>query len=64
MSQLWAGCNTVLIKVAPHWLFVNNTDVDVSLVVRRGETWTISKHQILAPPVICVSTLWFLLCHH
>lgn len=55
MSQLWTGCNTILINVSPYWLFVNNTDIHVSLVVSGGKTWHIPKQQTLAPPMISVS---------
>ena len=55
MSQLWTGCNTVLINVSPYWLFVNNSDIQIDMVVSNGTTWEIPRQQTLAPPVINVS---------
>ncbi len=63
LRQLWAGCNTLLIDVRPHWLLDNQCGVDLSLVGRekgtaKGEKhWRMPKEQVFAPPTMEVYVL-------
>ena len=57
LSQLWLGCNTLLIDVVPYWMIDNQSGADLILIGReRGQNedrrWKVSQGQMFAPPVM------------
>ena len=60
LSQYWAGCNSLLISVAPYWLVVNETEVDLVVIDNaNGQQWNLAHDMTIAPPefeVIQIST--------
>ena len=65
LSQYWAGCNSLLISVAPYWLMVNETDVDIVVIDdANGQHWNLAHNMTIAPPefeviTICTESLYF-----
>ena len=56
LSQYWPGCNSLLISVAPYWLMVNETDVDLFVIDgTSGQQWSLPHELTIAPPEFEVS---------
>lgn len=51
LTQHWHGLSTLLIDVAPHWLVVNECDVELTIVETNGRKWKIPAGKTFAPPV-------------
>lgn len=50
LRQRWRGCNTLLIDVAPYWLVVNETDLDLVILENNDQQWRLPRKQTFAPP--------------
>ena len=51
LSQYWAGCSSLLISVAPYWLVVNETEVDLVVIDdANGQHWKLAHDVTIAPP--------------
>lgn len=46
LQQLWPGCRTLLIKVAPRLMFSNETDLDLWIMTTEGSAWKLPKHKV------------------
>ncbi|CAH1773157.1 unnamed protein product [Owenia fusiformis] len=51
-QQYWVGCQTILLDVAPPWLLVNHTPIDLTLVESSEVIWHIGKGKTMAPPYL------------
>ena len=51
LKQRWPGCNTLLIDIAPCWMMVNATDLDLMVIENNDHQWRLSGKQTFAPPV-------------
>ncbi len=48
-GERWAGCNTLLIEVAPHWLIVNDTGLDFIIIESNNAQWNLPANKAFAP---------------
>lgn len=58
LCQFWAGLNTLLIDVSPHWLFVNESGLDTVLIETDDtKSFRLPARRTIAPPVFKARSL-------